>query len=62
MISLEIDIQTAAALRSALFREQDGYTLDISCCPPRIVNIRNLILDIDSKIEAELREQEKIQE
>ena len=51
MINLELDIQTAAALRGTLFREQKEYTLDISCCPTRIIDIRNLILNIDTKIE-----------
>ena len=62
MINLEIDIQTAAALRAALFREQNGYTLDLSCCPTRIIDIRNLILKLDTKIEEQLNEQEKVQE
>tara|TARA_A100000172_G_scaffold60156_1_gene39654 strand:- start:198 stop:395 length:198 start_codon:yes stop_codon:yes gene_type:complete len=62
MINLEIDIQTAAALRGALFREQNGYTLDLSCCPTRIIDIRNLILKLDTKIEEQLNEQEKVQE
>ncbi len=64
MIKLELDIQTAAALRVALFREQKDYTLDISCCPTRIIDIRNLILNIDTKIEEQLHklEQDKLKQ
>jgi|TARA_A200000159_G_C7189681_1_gene283250 hypothetical protein len=64
MINLELDIQTAAALRGTLFREQKEYTLDISCCPTRIIDIRNLILNIDTKIEEQLNklEQDKLKQ
>ena len=42
--------------------EQHGYTLDLSCCPTRVIDIRNLIVELDTKIEVELRDQEKVQE
>ena len=62
MINLEIGIPTAVALRQALYREQHGYTLDLSCCPTRVIDIRNLIVELATKIEVELRDQEKVQE
>ena len=62
MINLEISIPAAVALRQALYREQHGYTLDLSCCPTRVIDIRNLIVELDTKIEVELRDQEKVQE
>ena len=55
MIKLELDVRSAAAVRCALFHEQDGYTLDPTCCPQRIVDIRDIILNIDNQIEEELK-------
>jgi hypothetical protein len=60
MINLEISIPAAVALRQALYREQHGYTLDLFCCPTRIIDIRNLIAKLDTKIEEQLNEQEKV--
>jgi hypothetical protein len=55
MIKIELDVRSAAAVRCALFREQDGYTLDLTCCPQRIVDIRDIIVNIDNQIEEELK-------
>ena len=54
MIKLEIDVRQAAGLRQALFIEQKGYTLDPTSCPQRIVEIRDLIVELDKQIEGEL--------
>tara|TARA_Y100001968_G_scaffold330320_1_gene381885 strand:- start:2152 stop:2379 length:228 start_codon:yes stop_codon:yes gene_type:complete len=54
MITLNMDVRTAAAVRQVLFREQDIYTHDPTCTPPRIVEIRNVINDLDEQIEDEL--------
>ena len=54
MITLNMDVRTAAAVRQVLFREQDIYTHDPTCTPPRIVEIRNAINDLDEQIEDEL--------
>lgn len=56
MINLSLDVRTAAAVRQALFREQDGYTYDTTCIPERIVEIRNVINDLDKQIEEEFNE------
>ena len=55
MIKLEIDLRQAAGLRQALFIEQRGYTLDSTSCPQRIVEIRDLIVELDKQIEEELK-------
>jgi hypothetical protein len=55
MINLDLDIRSAVAVRQALFREQNGYTLDITCCPTRIIDIRNIIVEIDTQIEETLK-------
>ena len=55
MITINLDVRSAAAVRQALFREQDGCTFDSTCVPPRIVEIRNVINDLDEQIEEELK-------
>ena len=55
MITLNIDIRTAAAIRQALFSEQSDYTYDPTCVPTRITEIRNVINDLDEQIEEELK-------
>ena len=54
MITLNMDVRSAAAIRQVLFKEQDIYTHDPTCTPPRIVEIRNVIADMDEQIEEEL--------
>ncbi len=51
MITLELNLQQAAVVRQALFVEQKGYTLDPTCIPPRIVDVRNIIVALDKKID-----------
>ena len=55
MITIEVDVRQAAAIRQALFREQNGYTLDPKCCPQRIKDIREVIVNLDNQIESELK-------
>tara|TARA_R110001606_G_scaffold8553_8_gene37699 strand:- start:9175 stop:9366 length:192 start_codon:yes stop_codon:yes gene_type:complete len=55
MIKLELDVRSAVAVRQALYREQNGYTSDVSCCPTRIIDIRNIIVNIDNQIEETLK-------
>tara|TARA_R100000005_G_C4926139_1_gene157192 strand:+ start:225 stop:410 length:186 start_codon:yes stop_codon:yes gene_type:complete len=55
VITLNVDIRTAAAIRQALFREQSDYTYDPTCVPARITEIRNVINDLDEQIEEELK-------
>ena len=50
-VTLELSVYQAAAVRQALFVEQKGYTLDPTCIPPRIVDVRNLIVTLDKHID-----------
>jgi hypothetical protein len=55
-VSIKIDVRAAAAVRQILFDAQKGYTYDEGFVPPRIVDIRSVIADIDSKIEEQVKE------
>ena len=55
MIKIELDVRTAAAVRESLFRDTKDYTYDSTCCPQRVVDIRNVIVDLDTQIEAEIQ-------
>ena len=55
MIKIELDVRTAAAVRESLFRDTKDYTYDPTCCPQRVVDIRNAIVDLDTQIEAEIQ-------
>ena len=54
MITLNLDVKSAAAIRQVLFDEQKIYTYDSKSVPARIVEIRNVIVDLDEQIEEEL--------
>ena len=54
MITINMDLRSAAVVRQALFDEQKRYTYDPKCVPPRIVEIRNVINDLDEQIDEEL--------
>ena len=51
-ITIKLDVRTAAAVRQLLFEHQKGYTYDETSVPPRISDIRNVIVDLDEKIGA----------
>ena len=55
MISLNMDVRSAATVRQVLFESQRDYTYDPTCVPARIVEIRNVINDLDNQIEEELK-------
>jgi len=55
VITLNLDVKSAAAIRHVLFQEQKIYTYDPVCVPPRITEIRNVITDLDEQIEEELK-------
>ena len=55
MINLELNLQQAAVVRQALFVEQKDYTLDPTCIPPRIVDVRNIIATLDKMIDDQLQ-------
>jgi len=49
-VTVKMDVRTAAAVRQILFENQKGYTYDEISVPPRIINIRSVIVDLDEKI------------
>ena len=51
-VIVEMDVRSAAAVRQLLFEHQKGYTYDEGSVPPRITDIRSVILDLDEKIGA----------
>ena len=53
-VSIKMDVRSAAAVRQLLFEHQKGYTYDGDSVPPRIIDIRSVILDLDEKIGAAL--------
>ena len=59
MITLNLDVKSAAAVRHVLFQEQKIYTYDPTCVPSRINKIRNVIKELDEQIEKALKEEEQ---
>jgi hypothetical protein len=55
MINLELNLQQAAVIRQALFVEQRGYTIDPTCTPARIVDVRSVIATLDKMIDDQLQ-------
>ena len=53
-VTIKMDARTAAAVRQVLFDSQKGYTYNEASVPPRIVDIRAVIQDIDDNIGAVL--------
>jgi len=53
-VTLKLDARAAAAVRQVLFDSQKGYTYDEVSVPPRVVDIRNVIQQLDDSIGAVL--------
>jgi hypothetical protein len=53
-VTIKMDVCSAAAVRQILFDAQKGYTYDEVSIPPRIVDIRGVIQDLDDNIGAAL--------
>jgi hypothetical protein len=51
-VTLKLDARAAAAIRQVLFDAQKGYTYDEVSIPPRIVDIRLAIQQLDDNIGA----------
>ena len=56
-VTIKIDVRAAAAIRQVLFDSQKGYTYDVTCLPPRISEIREVINILDESIGAVVGEQ-----
>ncbi len=50
LVTVELDVRSAAAVRQILFEHQKGYTYDESSVPPRISDIRGVIRELDKGI------------
>ena len=53
-ITLKLDARSAAAVRQVLFDAQKGYTYDEVSVPPRVIDIRGVIQQLDDSIGAVL--------
>jgi hypothetical protein len=53
-VTITIDVRTAAAVRQVLFEAQKGYTYDQVSVPPRVADIRSVIVQLDDNIGAVL--------
>jgi len=53
-VAIKVDARTAAAVRQVLFDAQKGYTYDEVSVPPRVVDIRNVIQQLDESIDSVL--------
>jgi len=53
-VTLKLNTRTAAAVRQVLFDAQKGYTYDEVSVPPRVVDIRAVIQELDDNIGAVL--------
>jgi len=51
MIQLELSPEMAVSVLQALIAEQNGFTTDDTCCPLRIVKIREVIEQLDTKLD-----------
>jgi hypothetical protein len=51
-VTIKMDVRSAAAVRQLLFEHQKGYTYNKDSVPPRITDIRSVIVDLDEKIGA----------
>jgi hypothetical protein len=49
-VTIKMDARCAAAVRQVLFDSQKGYTYDEVSVPPRITDIRKVIVDLDESI------------
>jgi hypothetical protein len=50
-VTIKMDVRSAAAVRQILFDAQKGYTYDVVSVPPRVSDIRKVIIEIDDNIE-----------
>lgn len=56
-VTLKLDARTAAAVRQILYESQKGYTYDEVSVPPRVVDIRGVIQQLDDSIDKVLGEE-----
>ena len=49
-VTIKMDVHAAAAVRQVLFDAQKGYTYDEVSVPPRVSDIRGVIVQLDEGI------------
>jgi hypothetical protein len=49
-VAIKMNVRAAAAVRQVLFDAQKGYTYNEVSVPPRVTDIRSVILQLDEKI------------
>jgi hypothetical protein len=49
-VTIKMDVRSAAAVRQVLFDSQKGYTYNELSVPPRVIDIRKVITDLDDSI------------
>ena len=49
-VTIKMDVRAAAAVRQVLFDAQKGYTYNEASVPPRVVDIRGVIVQLDDAI------------
>lgn len=57
MIELDLTPEMAVSVMQALIQEEKGFTKDEKTCPLRIRKIREVILQIDEKLDTYYEEQ-----
>jgi len=53
-VTIKMDARAAAAIRQVLFDAQKGYTYNEASVPPRVVDIRGVIVQLDESISTAL--------
>ena len=61
-VTVEIDLRTAMEVRESLFQDTRIYTYEEKCCPQRVADNRNFIVDLDAKIEEALIDPEEVEQ
>jgi len=57
MIELDLTPEMAVSVMQALIQEEKGFTKDDKTCPLRIKKIREVILQLDQKLDTYYEEQ-----
>ena len=55
-VKVEMSVFQAAAVRESLFTDTKVYTYDPKSTPQRVIEIRDVIIDIDNQLEEILKE------
>ena len=56
-VTVEMSVYQAAAVRESLFTDTKVYTYDPKSAPQRVIEIRDVIINIDNQLEEILSEE-----